>query len=428
MTMNPTIHTLYRSFWQTVSLLVLYSTVALFNALRFLPSAPLEDTLPYHHVQAFSHILLKVAIFSGLMTGGLYVLISARPEATARNQRALLWGHRLWTGFVGLALLMGVLGQTDGRHMLELPFWLSAGFFAILVGYVLLFVQNNDGWGAFSIVFITGFAIATACHALGMVTLADPAQDRIWRVLSVNLQLNVGFVLMSVALIFWQIRRFSQVSQEWADKSLYNVGGLLALAGGFVSLSPLYALGINNDLGVLALVIVPVLLAIFGAHIYRALSSHHASYTLSGHWVALSVLLCLLSLGGLGAITAIPSVAFYTQGTRLTDLQSTLIALSIVSALFGMTNQAIAEMRGENRRVTGLLPFWLVSFGIIGGGLALCLAGVVQVYMERLLTFGYLDTQTALAPLYTLWVAGLVANALGMGIYALGLRARHVQV
>jgi hypothetical protein len=75
--------------------------------------------------------------------------------------------------------------------------------------------------------------------------------------------------------------------------------------------------------------------------------------------------------------------------------------------------------------VTGLMPFWLVAFGIIGGGLALGGAGLVQVYMERISGVGYLDTQTMLTPLYALWVIGLLAMALGIGIYALGFWARR---
>jgi hypothetical protein len=60
-----------------------------------------------------------------------------------------------------------------------------------------------------------------------------------------------------------------------------------------------------------------------------------------------------------------------------------------------------------------------VAFGIIGSGLALGLAGVVQTFLERQLSVGYLDTQTLLVPLYTGWFAGLVVLALGIGLYTL---------
>jgi nitric oxide reductase subunit B len=61
----------------------------------------------------------------------------------------------------------------------------------------------------------------------------------------------------------------------------------------------------------------------------------------------------------------------------------------------------------------------LVAFGIVIGAGALGSAGVAQVYMERILSVGYLDVQTLVTPLYMLWVLGLLLLAAGIGIYAL---------
>ena len=163
----------------------------------------------------------------------------------------------------------------------------------------------------------------------------------------------------------------------------------------------------------------PLLVLIFAAHSYRALSDRNPTHTLAAHWYALSLLLFLLGMGLLGAVQAAPDVTIWTIGTRLSDLQSTLILLAVVAMTLGVINQATAELRGQNRRVTGLMPFWLVAFGIIGSGLALGLAGVMQTFLERKLSVGYLDTQTLLIPLYSGWVVGLGALALGVLVYGL---------
>jgi nitric oxide reductase subunit B len=115
----------------------------------------------------------------------------------------------------------------------------------------------------------------------------------------------------------------------------------------------------------------------------------------------------------------------FTTGTRLSDLQTTLMQFAVVALLLGVFNQAAAELRGQNRRITGLMPFWLVAFGVVGGGAGLAAAGVAQVYLERLLSVGYLETQTLLIPLYTLWFIGLILLAFGVLIYALGFWARR---
>src|SRR5262249_53395438 len=122
-----------------------------------------------------------------------------------------------------------------------------------------------------------------------------------------------------------------------------------------------------GTLGNIAVFLVPILYLIFAAHSYHALSDRNPTHTLAAHWYALSLVLFLLGIGLIGALQAAPEVHSYTTGTRLSDLQSTLTLLAVVSMSLGFINQATAELRGQNRRVTGLMPFWLVAFGIVGG-------------------------------------------------------------
>jgi hypothetical protein len=50
---------------------------------------------------------------------------------------------------------------------------------------------------------------------------------------------------------------------------------------------------------------------------------------------------------------------------------------------------------------------------------------VAQTYLERILSIGYLETQTLITPLYALWVVGWLSVAVGIGIYTLGFWARR---
>jgi len=133
----------------------------------------------------------------------------------------------------------------------------------------------------------------------------------------------------------------------------------------------------------------------------------------------LGLLLFLLGPGLLGGLQAAPGIHQWTVGTRLSDLQMTLTAFAVVAVVLGVINQVTAELRGQNGRVTGFTPFWLVAFGVVGGAAALGSAGVVQTYLERITGIGYLETQTLIMPLYALWLVGLLSAALGIGIYAL---------
>jgi nitric oxide reductase subunit B len=363
---------------------------------------------------------------TGLLASGLYVVLTERPDKTPSNEKVWLWLGRGWTALLILAVLAGALGQLEGRYGRELPVLLDIGLLIIWIGFLVVAWRNTAQETPVIMVWWVGGIIVAVCHVIGLIQPADPLQERVLRVFAVSVQQNVGMVLMGMAMVFWLMRRFSHVRQAWADSGVYNMGALLAIAGGFVSASPLMMLGQGDVFGILAIILTPLFLLIYSAHAYRALSDPNNTSTLSAHWTALSVVLWFLGLGLIGAVLCVPSIAQVTQGTRLIDAQQLLVALGLVSVILGMMNQSIAEMRGENRRITGLLPFWLILVGTLGSALALLLAGTVQTFLERLMNVGYLDTQNMLAPLYVAWLVGLLMVALGVVVYALGFRARRL--
>jgi nitric oxide reductase subunit B len=163
------------------------------------------------------------------------------------------------------------------------------------------------------------------------------------------------------------------------------------------------------------------------AHSYRALSNRAPIHTLAAHWFVLGVILLTVGNGVLGAVLSLPVAQAMAQGTQLTVLQNHLNAMGLLAWVLGFINQAVAEMRGQNFRITGLVPFWCVALGLGGASLAFFAAGIVQLYLERLMSVGYLETQTALVPLYALWIGGLLIFAPGVAFYALGFRARPVE-
>lgn len=427
--MTPTQHTAYRLFAQTVILLLLYGVVALLGAVQFVDYSFLARVFPYHHLGAMSHVLLHLAIFSGLLGGGVYIVSAERADGSLKNEPLLRLASTGWTMLLALSVLAGMLGLLDaGRYRLEMPVLLDLLLLVTAGWFVTVTAQSVERWSAIPTVWTAGMTISLICAAVGLFVPADVMQENILRALVVGINLHVGWVLAAVALGFWLMHRFSNITPGWAEDGLYVTAGLLALAGLLVSLSPLYTLGISDLLrtvGSLGVLVIPLALVIFAAHSYRALSDRNPTRTLAAHWFALALVLLMLGMGIMGAVNALPGVNRWTQGTRLSDLQYMLTALAVAAILLGVINQAAAELRAENRRVTGLLPFWLVSFGGIGGGLALAGAGLAQVYLERIFSVGYLDVQRELAPLYQAWIGGLVLMLAGLLVYALGFRARR---
>jgi nitric oxide reductase subunit B len=412
----------YQFFAQTVVLFVVYTVLALLGAVKFLaPVDPLAGSLPYQQVNALTHIVLSLAVLNGLLGGGLYLALDSAPGKRLAHEPLLGYTAQAWSVYLVVAVLAGLFGFTEGRSGLELPGVLDIIGVA-LVALIGVNVLLGRPLRPIQQVWLAGLGAHLLAVMVGLAPAQDYLHDRALRVMALGIEQYIAYLLMALALGFWLMHRFSNITPAWSDTGVFVTGGMAAVAGILLTLAGLYPLGAPEwvrSLGTASLFIVPILYFIIAAHTYKGLSSRNPTRTLAGSWFSLGVLLLLLGPGFLGALAALPGVAQWTVGTQLTSLQTTWTALIPLSIALGVINQGTIELRGSNRRVTGLIPFWLVSFGFAGGGLALAAAGVVQVYLERIISMGYLDVQTLLVPLYVLWTIGLLLAAVGAGVYAL---------
>ncbi|MCB9449963.1 MAG: hypothetical protein H6672_00900 [Anaerolineaceae bacterium] len=411
----------YQFFAQTVILFLLAAALALFGAVKFLtPADPLAGSLPYQQVNALSNVVLGLAALNGLLGGGLYLALDVAPGKRLANEPLLTYTAQAWSVYLIVVVLAATFGFLEGRNGLELPGVLDIVGVALVV---LLGVNVLLGRALSPLqqVWLVGLGAHLLAVMVGLAPAMDYLRDRVLRVLALGIETHIAYLLMALALGFWLMRRFGNVTSAWADTGVYVTGGLATVAGILLTLAGLYPLGVPDwllSLGSVSLFIVPVAVLIIASHAYKPLSDRNPTRTLAGSWLGLSILL-LLGTGALGMLQTLPGVAQWTVGTHLTGLQTFWAALIPVSIALGMMNQGTIELRGSTRRVTGLIPFWLVAFGSVGGGLALAAAGVVQTYLERILSMGYLDVQTLLVPLYLLWIMGLLLVATGAGVYAL---------
>lgn len=251
-------------------------------------------------------------------------------------------------------------------------------------------------------VWMVGMAVIVVCYVL---------------VLSPSLRLNVGYVITGVALTFWLMRRFGNVAQAWADAGVVYVAAFMTIAGLCLSFP---------GLAIFAPFVVPLCWANFAAHSYRALSDTTPSRTLSAHWMALALIVWLLGLVLVGALIALPDIRDMAQATILPYVQRSLIHTGAWALILAVINQAVAEMRRQNQRITGLLPYWCVLFGTLGYHLALGVMGVVQIY------FGLLDVvpqqaDMLLQPLHLLAIIAHTGLTFGFLFYAMGFYARRLR-
>lgn len=406
---------IFRFFQQTVILLILYVIAALVAGVKFLAADdPLLTVLPYNQANALANVLLNLTVLTVLIGGGLYMAAQRRVNLPVLRLTGIIW-----TVLLILSVLAGLFGLLGGRNLLELPLILN-GLLIIGSLSVLLAIAPSIRVPLVQL-WALGLVLAIIAILIGLLPPGDYLQDRGLRALAVGLQMNLAYPLMALTLGYWLMHRFSDLTPAWLENDIYIAAGLVLLAGVCLTFARMQAAADwVISVGNLATVLAPLFYLLVIARCYPALTQRNGTHTLAAHWFTLSILLFFLAFGLVAAAQLAPAIRPYTLGTRLADLQSTLTSLAAVVMSLGVVNQAAAELRGQNWRVTGLTPFWLVSVGILGGGLALAGAGVVQVYLERLLSIGYLDTQALLVPLYIGWIMGMIAMLLGIVLYALG--------
>jgi hypothetical protein len=394
---------------QTIILLLLALVVRLVGALAVLS----PESSPGDHARWFAGALLHLAMLTGLIGGGLYAIASERAGARIVTPPLCYIAHG-WTLLLALMFLAGVLNLPGFAPPLVVM------QSALVAAFTLHAARIVTSWTAVPVIWTLGLALSAICSLAALLPVVSE--------LAAALNYTLALTLAALALGFWLMRRFSNVPRGWAERGLYVVAGWLALAALPAAISPLYIAEAGAFVGALGRIgALYLLLAylVFAAHSYRALSDANTNRTLAAHWYGLAVLLFLLGTGTLGALNAWPEITRWTRATYLSELQRTLTALAIVCVTLAAINQAAAELRGHNRRVTGLIPFWLVTFGALGGGLALAGAGLVQVTLERIPGVSHSETREYVLPLYRFWAAGLASMLLGVVVYALGFYVRR---
>ncbi len=224
----------------------------------------------------------------------------------------------------------------------------------------------------------------------------------------------IGLPLLSLPLIYWLMSRFSNITEQWMNLSFRVTTILMGIAGWFLT-----HLG-ESELGAFA---IPICILIVASHTYRAFSDRNDNRTLTAHWVALAILLWI-GAGLLAAMVLFMSAGYWVRDTLILTVLKEWMRYATLAVILAMGNQITADIRGENRRVTGLSAYWLFAFGVIIGRLVMVYAGILQ--LSPLHQFE--PSPAAINEWFRLiWLAGFwnIAILLGLIIYAVQIFIRR---
>ncbi len=138
----------------------------------------------------------------------------------------------------------------------------------------------------------------------------------------------------------------------------------------------------------------------------------------TGHWAAPS---SRSGAGLLGLAHTLPAVNKWTHGTLITAMHGhaaffgayVMIMLAMIT-LRPSGNDTGAAEQGSS---IGYWAFWLQIGGMFGMTLAFAAAGIGQVYLERILGLGYLETQQKIQVHFLMLVVTGSLFAIGVGLF-----------
>ena len=116
------------------------------------------------------------------------------------------------------------------------------------------------------------------------------------------------------------------------------------------------------------------------------------------------------------------------RGTDLSRAQDWLASWVSLAIVLAYVNESASSLRGDNRRVTGYVPLWFITFGVALASIVLACRGAVQIYLRDVAVADASAMPELLLPLTVVWIICLVAVAAGIVTYALGFWLRRPRI
>ncbi len=391
----------------------------------------LFPVIPFNVLRMVHTNLLIVLILFGFM-GATYYLI---PEESERE----LWSPKLalatfWVfAAAGVATILGYLFvpyatlaeltynnlfPTMGREFLEQPTIVKIGIVFVVLSYILNVTMTvlKGRTTTISIVLLTGLFGLAFFFLFAFYVPDNLAMDKFFWWFVVHLWVEATWELILGALLAFVLIKTTGVDREHIDKWLYLIIAMTLIAGlagtghhFFYIGTPEYWLWIGSIAS--AAEPIPFLMMVLFAYsmVKNRRIQHDNKMALT--WAKGTAVMGFLGAGVWGFIHTLAPVNFYTHGTQLTAAHGHLSFFgAYVMIIFTLVAYAMPILRGrphgngpESQRIE-LISFWLMVIGMIGLTLALTVAGVMQISLQRIpeaaSALSFMDAQDQMSVVY----------------------------
>lgn len=387
----------------------------------------LHDFIPFNTARAVHTNLLVVWLLSGFM-GAAYYIIPEESEHELVNVK-LAYIQLITLAIVGVIAIIGYhFNYWEGRKFLEIPRpldWLVVANVLTFLGLILATLYKGKKRTTTALVMTMGLVFAALLYLPGMIWFDNQTMDSFFRWWVVHLWVEGVWELIMGGILAYLLIKITGVDREVIEKWLYVIVGLTFISGILGTGHHYYYIGAPRYwlmIGGIFSALEPLAflgMALFALAMYRKGEKNHPN-KLALNWTLGTAIVSFVGAGLLGLAHTLPQVNLYTHGTLVTAMHGHLafwgaygmIVLAIIS--YSMPN-----MTGRNlyNTVNGSLAFWLSNIGMIGMTVAFGVAGVAQVYLERIMGVEFGDVQKEIQIHFGILIICATMFSVGIGLF-----------
>ncbi len=387
----------------------------------------LHSIIPFNTARAVHTNLLVVWLLSGFMGAAYYII----PEEAEHELVSVKWAYVQLISFalVGVAAVVGYhLNYWEGRKFLEIPRpldWLVVINVLTFLGIILATLYKGKKRTTTSLVLTMGLVFAALLYLPGMIWFDNQTMDSFFRWWVVHLWVEGVWELIMGGILSFLLIKITGVDREVIEKWLYVIVGLTFISGILGTGHHYYYIGAGKMwliVGGIFSALEPLAflaMALFAVSMYRKGEKKHPNKT-ALNWTLGTAIVSFVGAGLLGLAHTLPQVNMYTHGTLVTAMHGHLAFWGAYAMIvLAMISYAMPNLTGRKLYDTnnGQLAFWLSNIGMIGMTVAFGVAGVSQVYLERIVGIEFGEVQQEIQVHFIILVICATMFTTGIGYY-----------
>jgi len=324
---------------------------------------------------------------------------------------------------------------TMGREYLEQPLITKVGLVLVILSYVLNLTMTvlKGRRTVISIILLTGLFGLAFLFLFAFYVPENLVMDKFFWWFVIHLWVEATWELIMGAFLAFVLIKLTGVDREHIDKWLYLIIAMTLLSGLIGTGHHFYYIGAPSYwlwIGTLSSAFEPLpffLMILFAySMVKNSRITHDNAIALT--WAKGTAVMSFLGAGVWGFMHTLAPVNYYTHGTQLTAAHGHLSFFgAYVMIVFALISYAMPILRGRPKgncakaQKVELTSFWLMVIGMLGLTIALTIAGIVQIELQRIPdsanALDFMSTQARLNWIYYIRLGFGVMVLIGLFTY-----------